>query len=118
MEIHERPCEVEGVTLLDLDGGLDHGNTDEFVARMDALLERGVARVVLDLEHLTYASSLGLAAMVRVHHHFAVRGGKVAFARLHTAMATILHVSHLDRLFHLYPTISEAAGAVAPRAEG
>jgi anti-sigma B factor antagonist len=114
MEIHELPSEVAGVTLLALDGGLDHTTTALFVARMDELLEHGSSRIVLDLNRLTYASSWGLAAMVRVHHHYAVRGGRVAFANLHTAIATILRMSRLDRLFDVYATTSEAARGIAP----
>ncbi len=108
MEIHERPSGQDGVTLLDLDGGLDHTNTEEFTRKMHDLLQKGASRVVLDLEHLNYASSLGLAALVRVHHHYAVRGGRVIFANLHTAVAAILQVSRLDRLFDLHPTVQEA----------
>jgi len=115
MEIRQRPSGTEGVTLLALDGGLDHTTTAIFIARMDAILDEGVGRVVLDLGHLTYASSLGLAAMVRVHHHYAARGGKIAFANLHTAIATILRVSRLDRLFDLYPTVPEAVRSIAPK---
>jgi anti-sigma B factor antagonist len=113
MEIHEHPSEVAGVTLLVLDGGLDHTTTALFVARMDELMEQGSSRVVLDLNRLTYASSWGLAAMVRVHHHYAVRGGRIAFANLHTAMATILRMSRLDRLFDVNPTVSEAIRSLA-----
>jgi anti-sigma B factor antagonist len=119
MEMHERPSPAPGVTLLAVDGGLDHSNTKAFADRLEALLEAGTSRLVLDLERLTYASSVGLAALVRAHHHYAVRGGKIAFANLHSAVATLLRISHLDRLFDLYPTVGEAVRAVAPAdAEG
>jgi len=118
MEIHHCPCEVEGVSLLALDGGLDHSNTDRFVDTMDRLLNEGTARVVLDLERLTYVSSWGLAALVRVHHHYAARGGRIAFASLHSAVASLLHISQMDRLFDLYDTVEEALEAVSgPSAE-
>ena len=113
MEIHQRPSGADGVTLLALDGGLDQTTTALFVAQMDALVQQGASRVVLDLSKLTYASSWGLAAMVRVHHHFAARGGRIAFANLHTAVATVLRVSRLDRLFDLHPTVSEAVRSMA-----
>lgn len=115
MEIHERPCDVEGVRLLDLDGGLDHTTTAMFVSRMDDLLNQGVSRVVLDLKHLTYTSSWGLAALVRAHHHFAVRGGRLAFADLHSATAAVLRISHLDRLFDLHPTVADALRSLAAK---
>jgi anti-sigma B factor antagonist len=113
MEIHERPCDVPGVRLLALDGGLDQTNTEAFVARMDEVLQAGPTRVVLDLERLTYISSWGLAALVRAHHRFCVRGGRLAFANLHGAVAAVLKVSRLDRLFDLYRTVEEAVRGVA-----
>jgi anti-sigma B factor antagonist len=113
MEIHTHSSGVEGVTLLSLDGGLDHTTTALFVAKMDELLQQGTSRVVLDLRELTYASSWGLAAMVRAHHHFAVRGGRLAFADLHAAVARILRVSRLDTIFDLYPTVEEALRSVS-----
>jgi anti-sigma B factor antagonist len=115
MEIRRRPTGVQGVTLLALDGGLDHTTTALFIAQMDGLLQQGTLRVVLDLGQLSYASSWGLAAMVRVHHHYAARGGRVAFANLHSAMATILRLSHLDRLFDLHTTVEEAVRSIAPK---
>ena len=73
--------------------------------------------MVLDLRKLTYASSWGLAAMVRVHHHYAVRGGRIAFADLHAAVAKILRISRLDTLFDLYPTVEAAVRSISPRLE-
>jgi len=117
MEIHHRPSDIKGVSLLALDGGLDHSNKDGFAEAMERLLQEGTSRVVLDLERLTYVSSWGLAALVHVHHHFAVRGGRIAFANLHSAVATLLHVSRVERLFDLYDSVEEALRAVsAPEA--
>lgn len=117
MEIHERPCDLEGVSLLALDGGLDHSNTDRFVETMDRLLGEGTSRVVLDLERLTYVSSWGLAALVRVHHHYAARGGRIAFANLHTTVAGLLRLSHMDRFFDLYENVEAALAAVSGPSE-
>ena len=108
MEMREHPSEVEGVRLLALDGGLDQTNTDEFIEKMYLMLEEGSPCVVLDFGRLTYVSSWGLASLVRVHHHYATRGGRIAFANLHSAVATVLRLSHLDRLFDLYPTVAKA----------
>jgi anti-sigma B factor antagonist len=108
MEFREQPTEVEGVRLLALDGGLDHTNADDFADRMDRVLEGGARHVVLDLSQCTYVSSWGLGALVRAHHRFHERDGRLAFADLQNAIATVLRISHLDRLFDLYPTVEEA----------
>jgi anti-sigma B factor antagonist len=113
MEIHHRPCGVEGVSLLAVDGGLDHSNKDRFVETMDQVLAEGTLRAVLDLERLTYVSSWGLAALVKVHHHWATRGGRIVFANLHSAVATLLHVSRMDRFFDLYDSVDDALKAVS-----
>jgi anti-sigma B factor antagonist len=114
MEIRHLPSGVDSVTLLELDGGLDHTTTALLVAKMDELLEEGAGRVVLDLNRLKYASSWGLAALVRVHHHYAARGGRIAFANLHTTLASILRMSRLDRLFDIHPTVEEAVRSLTP----
>ena len=113
MEMREQASGVEGIRLLALDGGLDHTNTDQFIETMYRLLDEGAPCVVLDLARLSYVSSWGLSSLVRVHHHFATRGGRVAFANLHTAVATILRLSHLDRLFDLHPTVPAALAAIS-----
>jgi anti-sigma B factor antagonist len=118
VEIHERPCDIEGVRLLALDGGLDHSNTGPFIERMYALLDEGTHSIVLDLGGLTYVSSWGLASLVRVHHHCATRGGQIVFANLHSAVASLLHISHLERLFDLHATVEEALKAVRQDADG
>jgi anti-anti-sigma factor len=113
MQIRDRQVDVAGVRGLVLDGGLDHTTTKEFVARMDALLAEGVKYVVLDLSKLSYASSLGLAALMRAHRHFAAAGGRIAFADLHSATAKILRVARLDQVFDLFGTVDEAVRDIA-----
>ena len=113
MEIHEHPSGIPGVMLLALDGGLDHTNIEAFVQAMYKALDGGASCVVLDLQHLTYIASWGLGSLVRVHHHFAAREGRIVFANLHSAVATILRISRLDRLFDLYPTVEAALKAIA-----
>ena len=113
MEIRQCPCDVEGVTLLALDGGLDYTNTGQFIEKMYQLIDEGCCCVVLDLTLLTYMSSWGLASLVRVHHHYAARGARIAFANLHSAVATLLQISHLDRLFNLYPTVEAALASAS-----
>jgi anti-sigma B factor antagonist len=113
MEMRELASGVEGIRLLALDGGLDHTNTDEFIETMYRLLDEGSPCVVLDMGRLSYVASWGLASLVRVHHHYAMRGGRIAFANLHSAVATVLRLSHLDRLFDLYPTVAKALKALS-----
>jgi anti-anti-sigma regulatory factor len=62
-------------------------------------------------------SSWGLAALVRVHHHFAARGGRIAFANLHTTVASLLRLSHMDRFFDLYENVQTALEAVSGPSE-
>jgi len=116
MEIHERRCAAKGVRLLAMDGGLDHTPTDEFLRQMDTLFAEGATHIVLDLSRLTYASSLGLAALVRAHHHLATRGGRIAFAHLHSGVAPVLRTVHLARLFELFAPVDEAVQALAAAA--
>jgi len=113
MQIVERK-QVGNVHVWAIDGGIDRTTHDEFIADMQRILnsgEKGTVKVVLDLTRLTYISSLGLGTLVRVHNRFNKAGAGLKFANLHTNVGSVLHFSHLDRVFDLYGTVDEAIKA-------
>ena len=113
MQIREQK-QVGDVHVWAIDGGIDRTTHDEFISDMQHILNsgaKGTVKVVLDLARLTYISSIGLGTLVRVHNRFKKAGAGLKFANLHTNVGSILHFSHLDRVFDLYPSIDEAVEA-------
>jgi len=113
MQIVERK-QLGDVHVWAIDGGIDRTTHDEFISDMQRILnsgEKGIVKVVLDLNRLTYISSIGLGTLVRIHNRFQKAGAGLKFANLHTNVGSILHFSHLDRVFDLYPNVEEAVAA-------
>lgn len=112
MQVLERK-QVGDVHIWAIDGGLDRTTHDQFVADMQRVLDTGDKKIVLDLERLTYISSMGLGTLVRVHGRFKKAGGDLKFANLNTTVGEVLRFAHLDGVFDLYSSVDEAVNAMA-----
>lgn len=107
MQIRQRR-QVGDVHVWTLDGGIDGTTNDLFVNEMQAVLDRGEKKIVLDLKDLSYISSMGLGTLLRVHKRFKAAGTRLKFANLHTTVGTLLRLTHLDSIFDLYNTVDDA----------
>ncbi len=90
-------------------------------ARLDTirtqLLEAAAAanppRVVIDLTFTTFFGSSFIEVLFRIWNRInGATGGKFAIAGLGPYCREVLEVTHLDRLWKLYPTLDEAVKAV------
>ena len=63
------------VLILSADGGLNAHTADEFVRQLDALVDGGVSKIIVDCAPLTFISSYGIGLLVRMHNKLAARGG-------------------------------------------
>jgi anti-sigma B factor antagonist len=113
MQIVERR-RVGDVHVWAIDGGIDYTTQEEFLAEMQRVLDAGERRVVLDFHKLSYISSWGLGLLLRVHKRYKNAGADLKFADLHTSVGDVLRLSHLDRVFDLYPTVDDAIRSFAP----
>lgn len=110
MQIKERK-QIGDVHVWAIDGGVDSTTHDQFVEAMQAILDQGETKVVLDLTELTYINSMGLGTLVRLHGRFKKAGAGLKFANLHTNVGAVLRFAHLDHLFDLYDDVPEAVQA-------
>ena len=60
------------VMVLRVDGGLDSSNAREFGDRVQALVDAGHTKLILDATKLQYISSLGVAVLLRLIDAFKV----------------------------------------------
>lgn len=82
-------------------GDLDLTSSPALVDRFDAALERVPGRIVLDLRGVTFADSTGLAALIRCRRR-AVRGGTALVLDVGDgAIARLLDLTCLHRVFDL-----------------
>lgn len=69
--------------------------------------------VIFDLSHIDYFNSLGLSLIVRIHKAVKGHNGKVALAQPNANIKELLHVTSLDSIWKIFPSVDEAKIALA-----
>jgi len=61
--------EIDGdVLVLQVDGGLNEQTAEEFIEKIEDLVEGGVCKLIIDCSQLHHISSYGLGVLIRIHH--------------------------------------------------
>ena len=66
---------VQGVPVVAIFGRLDTQNAPAFDAQTAVLLKQPCSRILIDMQSMTYLSSMGLRSILRLIKHAAVSGG-------------------------------------------
>ncbi|MFD0968461.1 STAS domain-containing protein [Plantactinospora endophytica] len=87
------------IVRLHLAGELDVTTAPELSAQIDALLDAGHRRLLVDLAELAFCDSSGLAAFVRGDDRAGSLGGWLRLTGATGRVARVLAISGLDELF-------------------
>lgn len=98
-------------TILHLSGEFREADEDQFIRTVTERADRHGARVVLDMSEITYVTSSGLGAIVRVTAQANTQRAKVVIASPSPFINGVLEITALNRYFDVYPTIDEAVAA-------
>ena len=79
---------------------------------LDAMTERNLERIVIDLSSATYIDSAGLAALLLAMQKVKGFGGKFFLAGLDETMRSIFKTSRLDQIFQIFPDVDGALAAI------
>ena len=99
------------VLILSADGGLIAQTADQFVDELDQFIQSGARKLVVDCHRLTFVSSYGLGVLVRLHKKLAAKGGDVKLASVSGAIPKLITMTHLDKIFQMYPDVASALRA-------
>lgn len=103
------------VLIISADGGIDRHTSKEFVDQILKLIEGGITRIIVDCEKLTYISSWGLGILLQMHKRAKRAGGEVKIANVSSRIVSILNVTHLNKVFGIYPDVNRARLEFRPR---
>ena len=67
--------------------------------------------VILDMTQVSYIDSSGIAAMARSLSHARGKGVEFVLVQPTDAVMRVLHLTRLDQVFAIYPSVADAPGA-------
>ncbi len=94
--------------VLPLKGEIDLHVSPAVTASLNAMIEKKPQRLVVDLSHVTYIDSAGLAALIGAMQNVEGYGGQFLLAGLQETVRSIFEISRLDQVFHIFPDADAA----------
>ena len=108
---YEKVGKDKDIVAVVLSGRLDESNCNYLLDCVEEEILEGRKKLILDCGQLTYISSMGLGKLVQVNARMKKRGGDVKLAAVHGAVAQVLSVVGLNRIFQIYATVDDAIAA-------
>jgi len=100
--------EVEGVTIIGVDGEIDLNSSPELHDFFNKLVADGAQKVIIDFEKISYIDSSGLATIISAMQELKKNEGKLSLASVSEKIRNILEVTKLDKIFSIYATQEDA----------
>lgn len=104
----------ETVIVMEVPARLNHAEAGTFLGRLQPLLQRDRARIVLDCSQVRYVDSAGLEVLSRCVQEAMRRNGDLKLAAVSPASRVILELILADRLFETFETTGEAVQSFNP----
>jgi anti-sigma B factor antagonist len=99
--------------VLPLDGEIDLHVSPNVAESLHAIIRKKPRRLVVDLAHVSYIDSSGLAVLIEGMQNVEAYGGKFALAGLGEDVRTIFEIANLDQVFQIFPDVDAALAAAA-----
>jgi anti-sigma B factor antagonist len=107
LEVQTRRAE-NGITVLAPTGRLDVAGAPALKEALGEVADRGPARVVIDLEGVSFVDSTGLGSVVAALRQLRSKQGQLRLAAPNQQVRLVLELTTLDRVFPYYATVEEA----------
>lgn len=100
MSIKSSTIDDGNVVILEPKGSLIGGaETDELKSMINALLEQGKVRLIVDLADVSYLNSSAIGALTVAHTSFAAKNGKMILCNVNKNISNIFLVTKLSTIF-------------------
>lgn len=98
--------------LIALSGRVDSSTAPQFSQALDALIGKGVYKIVIDMKALDYMSSAGFRALLSAQRNCKrYNRGEVILASVPTRIREALELAGFTDLFKTFPEPLEAVGS-------
>ena len=101
----------QGVTVVRVEGQLIVGNRQELKGLIQAALEAGDRKFLIDCAATAYIDSSGLGALVTISKKVRESGGELRLAGLNSDLQSLFELTKLDTLFAIAPSVADAVAS-------
>ena len=103
--------DASGVAVVQVEGQLIVGNRQELKELVQAALDAGERRILIDFSRTGYIDSSGLGALVSISKKIREAGGELRLSGLNEDLRSLFELTKLDTLFAITRTAEEALAA-------
>ncbi len=100
--------------IVELSGAASMDTADELRKQLLRLPDETAPHLILDLSKLVFISSIGLSALVAVEERARQLGGVTRLVNPTRAVARVLHLTQIDSLLQVLPSLAAAFGSIPP----
>ena len=100
--------DASGVAVVQVDGQLIVGNRLELKDLVQAALDKGERRLLIDFSRTGYIDSSGLGALVSTSKKIREAGGELRLSGLNEDLRSLFELTKLDTLFAIAETPQQA----------
>ena len=100
--------DASGVAVVQVDGQLIVGNRLELKDLVQAALDQGERRLLIDFSRTGYIDSSGLGALVSISKKIREAGGELRLSGLNDDLRSLFELTKLDTLFAIAETPQQA----------
>jgi anti-sigma B factor antagonist len=97
-----------GVAVVQVEGQLIVGNRQELKELVQAALDGGERRILIDFSRTGYIDSSGLGALVSISKRIREMGGELRLSGLNEDLRSLFELTKLDTLFAIAETPQQA----------
>ena len=101
-------CLDQDLWLIELTGELDVATVEQFKAAMSRVVDGGARTIVVDLVHLTFLDSSGLATMLGALRTVELVGGRLLVACANPTVLRLFQITRTDTTFEIVPSRERA----------
>jgi len=94
--------------VLHVAGRMDAENASAFESQCASCIAEGFTSIVMDLGRLTYVSSMGLSAIVKVAKELRAKGGEVRICCLTGLVRQLFEITRLNHVFPPHDSVESA----------
>ena len=113
MEIAEQ--HTGKITIVEIKGRIDINTAKAFAERLTSLIKAGHARLVVDLKHIIYISSVGFRALLVAGQLAKGINGTLVLCSLSADVRKLFEIGAFTDLFAIYPSREEAVAKLSTR---